>query len=132
MIFQEGGKIMAEIELRSKEDFLDLIDEICESKGIQKSQLEKEAGISKGMIARWRKNNQIPSLRNTMKISQLLDIKIIFRTSEPEDNSGLKEEIISSLLDEDTLLMAAMIKILKSEIASSNKEKLYKILKAFV
>ena len=59
---------MAERELRNIEDFLNLIEEICESRGIQKSQLEKEAGISPGMIARWRKNNKYPNLRNTMKI----------------------------------------------------------------
>lgn len=41
---------MVERELRSKEDFLKIIVEICESKGIERSKLEKEAGISIGMI----------------------------------------------------------------------------------
>jgi len=122
---------MAERELRNIEDFLNLIEEICESRGIQKSQLEKEAGISPGMIARWRKNNKYPNLRNTMKILQLLDVKIILRTRDSEDNSGIEEEKISSL-DEDTLLISVLVKILKSEIASSDKEKIYKILQDFV
>lgn len=122
---------MAERELRSKEDFLNLIEEICKSKGIQKSQIEKEVGISQGMISRWRKRNNTPNLSKVLNVLQFLDVKIILRTNEPEDNSGVEEES-NPVLDEDTLLISLIIKILKSEITSSNKEKLYKILKVFV
>ncbi len=122
---------MAERELRSKEDFLKLIEEICESNGIPKSQLEKEAGISQGMISRWRKSNHTPNLYNVLNVLQFLDVKLILRTNEPEDNSGVEEEN-DPILDENTLLISLMVKILKSEIASSDKEKLYKILQVFV
>lgn len=122
---------MAERELRSKEDFLNLIEEICKSKGIQKSQIEKEVGISQGMISRWRKRNNTPNLSKVLNVLQFLDVKIILRTNEPEDNSGVEEES-NPVLDEDTLLISLIIKILKSEITSSDKEKLYKILKVFV
>ena len=122
---------MAERELRSIDDFLNLVEEICKSKGIKVRQLEKEAGISLGMISRWRKSKMTPTLKNVLKILRLLDVKIILHTNELKDNSEVEEEN-NPILDEDTLLVLLMVKILKSEIDSSDKEKLYKILKAFV
>ena len=122
---------MAEREMRSKEDFLKIIEEICESNGIAKSQLEQEAGISQGLISRWRKSDYIPNLYNVLNVLQFLDVKLILRTNEPEDNSGMEEEN-NHILDEDTLIISLIVKILKSEITSSDKEKLYQILQVFV
>lgn len=122
---------MAEIELRSKEDFLDFIQEVCKSRGIKTMQLEEGAGISQGIISRWKKSEYMPSLYNVLNVLQFLDVKIILRTNEPEDNSSVEEEN-NPILDEDTLLISVMVKILKGEIASSDKEKLYKILQVFV
>lgn len=112
---------MAERELRSKDDFLKLIEEICEARGITNSQIEKGSGISPGMISRWKKTENTPSLHIIMKVLQFLDVKMILSTNEPEDISGVEEKLIS-----------LMVKILKSEISSSDKAKLYKILKIFV
>lgn len=123
---------MVEREVRSKKDVLEFIEERIKAKGIGRTQIEKEARISQGMISRWMNEYKCtPSLSSVISILKVLDAKIILRTNEPEDNSGVKEEK-NFALDEDALLIALLVKILKSEIASSDKEKLYKILEAFV
>ncbi len=121
---------MVERELRSKENFLNFIEETCEAKGIQITELERRAGISLGLISRW-KHKGSPYLANVLKLLQLLDVKLILRTDEPEDNSGMKEEN-KQILDEDVLLIALVIKILKGNIDSSEKQKLCRILEVFV
>ena len=121
---------MAERELRSKDDLLNLIEGICKSKRIQITQLERETGLSQGLISRWR-NDYNPKLTNVLNVLQFLDVKILLCTDEPEDNSGVEEEK-NPILDEDTLIISMLVKILKGEITSSDKEKLYKILQVFV
>lgn len=52
----------------------DKIKEICKSKSISVTQLEKEAGLSNGAISKW--NDSSPTVDNLQSVAKILKIKV--------------------------------------------------------
>lgn len=54
--------------------FLDKIDAFCAERNISSTRFEREAGIGKGLISKWRNNDLIPSYRSQMKAATRMGI----------------------------------------------------------
>lgn len=70
--------------------FLDKIDEFCAERNISSTRFEREAGIGKGLISKWRKKDLIPSYRSQMKAAALIGItpEDLMREDPVDLNSG--------------------------------------------
>ena len=55
--------------------FLDKIDEYCHQRGIKQSRFEREAGLSKGMISRWRQGTT-PRVDSLQKAADYMTISL--------------------------------------------------------
>lgn len=54
--------------------FLDKIDAFCEERNISSTRFEREAGIGKGLISKWRRKGLLPTYRSQMKAAALMGI----------------------------------------------------------
>lgn len=52
----------------------DKIKEICNEKGISIAFVEKEAGLSNGVISKWNRSN--PTIDNLQAVAKVLKVKI--------------------------------------------------------
>lgn len=130
---------MVEKEVRNKEEILEVINQLRESKKITMNEIERQCDIGMGTTSRW-KNGASPSLDNILKILKYLDVKMILCTDELEDNScakeielendsGKKEKDREAYIDDLILMLTNHI---LRNATLSDKEKLSKILQAFL
>lgn len=52
----------------------DKIKQICKERGISVSALEKEAGLSNGIISKWNKSS--PNVDNLQAVAKILKVKV--------------------------------------------------------
>lgn len=52
----------------------DKIKALCKAEGISVAQVEKEAGLSNGVIGRW--NNSSPTVDNLQAVAKVLKVKV--------------------------------------------------------
>lgn len=52
----------------------DKIKEICKSKGVSVSFVEKQAGLGNGAISKW--NNSSPGIDNLQAVAKVLEVKV--------------------------------------------------------
>ena len=55
-------------------DFIDRIDFYCKANKINQSEFERQAGLSKGLIIKWKKGRCVPGFSSQIKIARLLNI----------------------------------------------------------
>ena len=69
-------------------DFIDRIEFYCKANKINQSEFERQAGLSKGLIIKWKKGNCVPGFSSQLKIARLLNIT----TAELMDGTpGMKD-----------------------------------------
>lgn len=134
---------MVEREIRSKEEFLEFLNELKDAKHIDTVNLEKKSGIGRGTIFRWDKAST--TLNTMLKVLSFLDAKMVLRTDElkeehAESESEKTEEVETmdtehgdtEISELDKLILNSAEKALKNCNSLSEKERLYKILQAFL
>lgn len=52
----------------------DKIKEICKEKGLSVASVEKEAGLSNGVISKWNKSS--PTIENLQAVAKVLKVKV--------------------------------------------------------
>ncbi len=134
---------MVEREVRKVEDLLGYIYKIKDIKHIGIRKIEAECGISQGYICKWKQFS--PSLDNVLKVLSVLDAKMVLRTEELEEEcteseSENTEEVETRDMEHgetevselDMLILGTAEKALKKCNSLSEKERLYKVLQAFL
>lgn len=130
MSMQKEERPMVEKEVRSASEVLGVIQEVIAKKNIKIANLEKMSKISLGSISKW--ENSVPSVERILKVLHSLDLEMIIRTEKSEDMYS-DEENRKCEDNIDLLIIELIVKILReSSITVSDKEKLYKILQAFL
>lgn len=74
--------------------FINKIDEFCAARGISQSQFEREAGISKGLISKWRSKGITPGYTTLRKIADYMQISVSDLIKEYIGGAG--EEVLTS------------------------------------
>lgn len=126
---------MIEREIRDNKEIIDFIYDLIEKKELRIQELEEKSGISLGCISRWKK--RVPRFDSMLLVLSELNAKVILRVDDFEENSGDNERKIQDddveeqdLLD--ILIYHTLKKALRNCSSLSDKEKLYKILQAFL
>lgn len=113
---------MVEREVRAKEDILDLIHEVKRKEKIPNAAIEQQCGIGVGSISKWKSSD--PSIGNVLKVLSVVNVKLVLQIDESE-----KDNYHSEL---DMLIRDTAEKVLKNCKSLSDKERLYKVLQAFL
>lgn len=134
---------MVEREVRTVEDLLGYIYKIKDIKHIRIRKIEAECGKAQGYISRWKQFS--PSLDNVLKVLSVLDAKMVLRTEELEDEcteseSEKTEEVEARDMEHgetemselDMLILNTAEKALNNCNSLSEKDRLYRILQAFL
>lgn len=69
-----------------KDDLYEVVKKVAKNRGISISQIEKEAGLARSSICKWKKNS--PSIANLKKVADVLGMS----TSELIHNAEQEEE----------------------------------------
>lgn len=78
--------------------FFEKLDVLLKGRGWSLSELSVQAGLSTGMVYRWRNNNCMPSMESLQKISDTLGVPMeYFLNLERHDASGYKIELLNSM-----------------------------------
>lgn len=59
---------------RGEKLLYDKIKEICKEKGLSVASVEKEAGLSNGVISKWNKSS--PTIENLQAVAKVLKVKV--------------------------------------------------------
>lgn len=134
---------MIEREIRSEKDLVDWIHEVIDIKNMKMRKIEAESGKSQGSISRWKKFS--PNLNSVLKVLSILDAKMVLRAYESEEEQAESEiektEEVETMDTEhgeteisefDMLILDSAKKALKNCNSLPEKERLYKILQAFL
>lgn len=83
----------------NKKEVIDLIYEIAKKKGIFIKDLEKNAGISQGMLSRAKSNGTMPSLESFCLIAEQLGVSVDFLLNSRKKSLSENEKFLISFLD---------------------------------
>lgn len=126
-----------EKRVREKQQILEFIRKTQKAKGLTDADIARKCHIGEGTISRWyateKDQMRSPNLENLLKVLNFLDVEITFRTEELEDNSS--EGNVNSEEDRElnAQIITAIFRILgDAKNSKRDKERLYKILKAFL
>ena len=99
------------------------IKEICKSRGISVSKIEKELGFGNGTIGKWGKSGRTPTYDRIYAVAEYLGVPVSELTGEkntdPQEGAGLsgvKKEIMDELVgltDAELLLVKERIRKIK-------------------
>lgn len=95
--------------------FFEKLEVLLKEKGWSLCELSAQAGLSSGMIYRWRNDNRTPSMESLQKISNALGITAdYFLSNEPKDNISYKIDLVNKMMANLTEnQLDALIEILK-------------------
>lgn len=68
--------------------YIDKIDEFCAERRMSQSRFEREAGIAKGLISKWKKKGIVPRFSTLRKIADYMRISVEDLTSEDPADFG--------------------------------------------
>ena len=114
---------MVEKVVRDRKDILELINNYKETRRTTIQQIEIGSGLATSSICRWNDSN--PGIDKVLKVLDFFDLEMVVRTKHEE----LKDDDVSDI---DILIQNSTLKILKSDITLSDKERLYRVLQAFL
>lgn len=109
-------------EVRSKEDILEWLYKMQREKKISNTAIEQQCGMGVGCIGKWKRSD--PSIGNILKVLSVVNVKLVLQIDESE-----KDNYHSEL---DMLIRDTAEKALKNCKSLSEKERLYKVLQAFL
>lgn len=134
-----------EKKVLSSEDIVNFIYEIITIKNLRKKEISKKAGIHINALALWKNKGVNPYLESTLKVLSVLEAKMVLCTydleeecAEGESQKTEKVEAMDAEYSEteiselDMLILNSAEKALKNCNSLSEKERLYKILQAFL
>lgn len=76
--------------------FFEKVDVLLKDRGWSLCELSVQAGLSTGMIYRWRNHNQVPSMESLQKISDALGVPFdYFLNNDRSTNRDNKVELLS-------------------------------------
>lgn len=113
---------MVEREVRTKKDILECIHKMQSKKKISNAAIEQLCKMGSGCIGKWERSD--PSIENVLKVLSVVDVKLVLQIDESE-----KDNYHSEL---DMLIRDTAEKALKNCKSLSDKERLYKVLQAFL
>ena len=67
------------------------ISEICKAKGLSIGTVEVKAGLSQGMVSRWRRQGIMPGIDKIIKIAQVLGVSVDYLLGISDDSGGETE-----------------------------------------
>lgn len=83
--------------------FFEKLDALIKDRGWSLCELSVQAGLSSGMIYRWRNHNQVPSMESLQKISDALEVPVdYFLNNDSSTNHGNKVELLSFMVSKLT------------------------------
>lgn len=100
--------------------FFEKLDALLENRGWSLCELSAQAGLSSGMIYRWRNHHQVPSMASLQKISEALRVPVdYFLSNNSSTNYEQKVELLSLMagkLTENQLdALIEIVRILSSD-----------------
>lgn len=113
---------MVEREVRTKEDILEWIYKMQRKKEISITAIEKKCEIGAGCISKWKRAD--PSTGNVLKVLSVLNVKLVLQIDELEEDNSHSEL--------DILIHNTAREALKNCKSLKDKERLYKVLQAFL
>lgn len=76
--------------------FFEKLDALLKNRGWSLCELSAQAGLSSGMIYRWRNHHQVPSMESLQKISDALGVPVdYFLNNDSSTNHKNKIELLS-------------------------------------
>ncbi len=140
LIFRKGINPMAEVNVRSLKELLEVIRKVQGYKQIPMKVLEAECNIYNGYISKMDKKQ---NLNDIFKILDFLGIQVILsvqdlpqkelrelrfvRTIQTEENEN--DELLDIV---DQAILIVLVKLLKKKMSLSEKERIYEQLKSFL
>ena len=83
--------------------FFEKLDALIKDRGWSLCELSVQAGLSSGMIYRWRNHNQVPSMESLQKISDALGVPVdYFLNNDSSTNHSNKVELLSFMVSKLT------------------------------
>jgi transcriptional regulator with XRE-family HTH domain len=73
------------------------IQDLCDSKGINLSNLQKDLGFSNGTIYRW--NTSMPSADRLLKVAQYFDVTVDYLLGKEKNNTEIITTSVSRYLN---------------------------------
>lgn len=113
---------MVEREVRSKDDILECIHKVQHEKKISNAAIERQCGMGVGCIGKWK--NSDPSIGNVLKVLSAVNVKLVLQIDESEEDNSYSEV--------DMCIFNTVKKALQNCNSLSDKERLYKVLQAFL
>lgn len=86
---------MVEKIIRSSNELVDFIYQVIDIEGVLVRDVEKIAGVSKGMLSRWKSSKQQPRVNYIVHILNYLDVAFILKSSKDSQNKQIEQEIHS-------------------------------------
>lgn len=95
--------------------FFEKLDALIKDRGWSLCELSVQAGLSTGMIYRWRNHNQVPSMESLQKISDALGVQVnYFLNNDSSTNHKNKIELLSIMASKLTVnQLDAVIEIVR-------------------
>ena len=84
--------------------FFEKLDVLLKNRGWSLCELSAQAGLSSGMIYRWRNHYQVPSIESLQKISDALGVPVdYFLSNDSSTNYDHKVELLSLMASKLTV-----------------------------
>lgn len=95
--------------------FFEKLDALLKNRGWSLCELSAQAGLSSGMIYRWRNHHQVPSMASLQKISDALGVPVeYFINGEQKADKTYKVDLLKTMANKLTVnQLDAVIEVTK-------------------